>query len=152
MNIIKTISTLILATIFISGTAIAEGEKLADKLAKTAIAVSIEVKSCDADAAILCPGLPLNSQKSFMCLMAYEDNLSIACELGIVEAAMTLEMGMIAIDYSIKACEADADKYCLNVEAGEGRIVSCLRKNESKLNKECTAALKETGLWDIGAN
>lgn len=152
MNIIKTISALILATIFISGTAIAEGEKLADKLAKTAIAVSIEVKSCDADAAILCPGLPLNSQKSFMCLMAYEDNLSIACELGIVEAAMTLEMGMIAIDYSIKACEADADKYCLNVEAGEGRIVSCLRKNESKLNKECTAALKETGLWDIGAN
>jgi Cysteine rich repeat len=151
MNIIKTVSTLILATIFISGTAIAEGEKLADKLANTAIAVSVEVKSCDADAAILCPGLPLNSQKSFMCLMAYEDNLSIACELGIVEAALTLEMGMIAIDYSIKACEADADKHCLKVEAGEGRIVSCLRKNESKLNKECTEALKETGLWDLGA-
>lgn len=150
MNIIRTVSMLILATMFISNSVMAEGEKLADKLSKTAIAVSVEVKSCDADAAILCPGLPLNSQKSFMCLMAYEDNLSTACALGIVEAALALEMGMIAIDYSIKACEADADKYCLNVEAGEGRIVSCLKKNEAKLKKECSSALKETGLWDLG--
>ena len=136
---------------FISSAAMAEGKKLADKLSNTAIAVNIEVKSCDADAAILCPGLPLNSQKSFMCLTAYEDNLSMGCKIGIVEAAIALEMGMIAIDYSIKACEADADKHCLNVEPGEGRIVSCLRKNESKLTKECTGALKETGLWDLGA-
>ena len=150
MNIIRTVSTLILATVFISSAAMAEGQKLADKLSKSAIAVNIEINSCNADAAILCPGLPLNSQKSFMCLMAYEDNLSLACELGIVEAAIALEMGMIAIDYSIKACEADADKYCLNVEAGEGRIVSCLRKNEARLDKACTAALKETGLWNFG--
>ena len=86
-----------------------------------------------------------------MCLMAYEDNLSTACKLGIVEAAMALEMGMIAIDYSIKACEADADKHCLNVKAGEGRIVSCLKKNEAKLTKECTTALKETGIWELGS-
>ncbi len=152
MKIIRTATIFILATMFISSASIAEGKKLADKLSNTAIAVNIEVKSCDADAAILCPGLPLNSQKSFMCLTAYEDNLSMGCKIGIVEAAIALEMGMIAIDYSIKACEADADKHCLNVEPGEGRIVSCLRKNESKLTKECTGALKETGLWDLGAN
>ena len=151
MKFIRTATIFILATMFISSAAIAEGKKLADKLSNSVVAVNIEVKSCDADAAILCPGLPLNSQKSFMCLMAYEDNLSMGCKIGIVEAAIALEMGMIAIDYSIKACEADADKHCLNVEPGEGRIVSCLRKNESKLTKECTGALKETGLWDLGA-
>ena len=150
MNIIKTVSTLIIATMFISGAAMAEGKKLANKLENTVVAVNIEVKSCDADAAILCPGLPLNSQKVFMCLMAYEDNLSVECELGIVETALNIEMGMLAIDYSIKACEADADKYCLDVEAGEGRIVSCLRKNESKLDEKCSSALKETGLWNLG--
>lgn len=148
---LRTTTLVILATMFASNAAMAKGEKLADKLSKSTLAVNIEVKSCDADAAILCPGLPLNSQKSFMCLMAYEDNLSMACTLGIVEAAMALEMGMLAIDYSIKACEADADKYCINVEAGEGRIVSCLRKNEAKLAKECASALKDTGLWDLGA-
>ncbi len=151
MKIIKIISAFALATIFTSNAAFAEGKKLADKLSNTAIAVNIEVKSCDADAAKLCPGLPLSSQKSFMCLAAYEDNLSTECKIGIIEAAMTLEMGMLAIDYSIKSCEADADKYCLDIEAGEGRIVSCLRKNEAKLDKACTTALKDTGLWELGA-
>ena len=85
-----------------------------------------------------------------MCLMAYEDNLSTACTIGIVEAAISLEVGLMAIDYSIKSCEADADKHCLNVEAGEGRIVSCLKKNEATLSKQCVSALKETGLWNLG--
>ena len=153
MNVIRVVSTLILATMFISSAAMAEGKKLADKLAGSAIEVNIEVEvpGCNADAAILCPGLPLNSKKSFMCLMAYEDNLSLACKLGIVESAIALEAGMMAIEYSIVACEADADKFCLDVEAGEGRIISCLRKNEAKLNKACTAALKDSGLWDLGA-
>jgi hypothetical protein len=52
--------------------------------------------------------------------------------------------------YSIGACEADADKHCLDVQPGEGRIVSCIKANESKVSKECITALKETGLWEIG--
>jgi len=149
MNIIKTVTTLILAATVVSGTAIAEGEKLADKLSNSTIIVDIDVRGCDADAAILCPGLPLNSRNSFMCLMAYEDNLSFSCELGIAEAAMTLEQGLMAIDYSIKSCEADADKFCLDVEPGEGRIVKCLKQNEANLANQCVTALKETGLWNI---
>jgi len=151
MNIIRTVTTLILAAMVVSGTAMAEGEKLADKLSNSVIIVDIDVRGCDADAAILCPGLPLNSRNSFMCLMAYEDNLSLSCELGIAEAAMTLEQGLMAIDYSIKACEADADKFCLDVEPGEGRIVKCLKQNEANLANQCVTALKETGLWNIDA-
>ena len=151
MNIIRTVTTLILTAMVVSGTAMAEGEKLADKLSNSVIIVDIDVRGCDADAAILCPGLPLNSRNSFMCLMAYEDNLSLSCELGIAEAAMTLEQGLMAIDYSIKACEADADKFCLDVEPGEGRIVKCLKQNEANLANQCVTALKETGLWNIDA-
>ena len=151
MNLLRKASLLILATMFISNVAIAEGEKLVDKLSKTPITITVQVHGCEADAALLCPGLPLNSKKSFMCLMAYEDNLSTACTIGIIEAALTVKAGVMAIDHSIKACEADADKYCLKVKPGGGRIVSCLRKNEAKLKKECTAALKETGLWNMGA-
>mgnify|MGYP001824648464 FL=1 len=151
MNVIKMISSLVLATMFFSGSALAEDKKLSEKLSDTVVTIDIEIPSCDADAAILCPGLPLNSQKSLMCLMAYEDNLSLACKLGIVETAMMVELSMMAIDYSIEACEADADKYCGKVEAGEGRIVQCLRKNESKISERCTSALKDTGLWELGA-
>jgi len=82
--------------------------------------------------------------------MAYEDHLSNSCALGIVEAAMTLEAGMVAIEHSIKACEADADKFCLEVQPGNGRIVQCLVKNEASLAEQCVTALKETGMWEIG--
>ncbi len=150
MKNIRTASTLILVTMFISSVAMAAGETLAEKLSKSVIMIEVEVNSCNADAAIFCPGLPLNSQKSFLCLTAYENNLSEVGKLGIAEAAMSLEMGLMAIDYSIKACEADADKFCLDVEAGEGRIVSCLVKNEAQLGSQCENALKETGLWDLG--
>jgi len=129
----------------------AEGKKLADKLSGGVLTVNVEITSCNADAKKYCSGLPLNSQKAFMCLIAYEDKISTECKLGIAEAAMALKNGMMAIDYSIKSCEADADKHCLDVEPGKGRIISCLKKNESKLNKGCVSALKETGLWDMGA-
>lgn len=127
-----------------------QGKKLSEKLAETTLVMDVKVDSCNADAAILCPGLPQNSKKSFMCLMAYEDNLSLGCKIGLVEAAMAVEMGLIAIEYSIEACEADADQYCADIQPGEGRIVSCLRENETKLKKECTTALKDTGLWSLG--
>ena len=150
MNKANIVSTIIVAAMFISGAA-AAGEKLADKLSNSTLIVNIELSGCEADEKLLCPGLQHNSRKSFMCLMAYEAHLSNSCALGIVEAAMTLEAGMMAIDHSIKACEADADKFCLEVEAGNGRIVQCLVKNEANLAEQCVTALKETGMWEIGA-
>ncbi len=149
MNKANIMLTIIVAAMFISGGA-AAGEKLADKLSNSTLIVNIELSGCEADEKLLCPGLQHNSRKSFMCLMAYEAHLSNSCALGIVEAAMTLEAGMMAIDHSIKACEADADKFCLEVEAGNGRIVQCLVKNEANLADQCVTALKETGMWEIG--
>ena len=146
----KLLSLLLVAAMFTSATAVAAGEKLADKLSNSTLIVNIELSGCEADEKLLCPGLQSNSRKSFMCLMAYEDHLSSSCALGIVEAAMRLEAGMMAIGHSIKSCEADADKFCLDVEPGNGRIVQCLVKNEANLAEQCVTALKETGMWEMG--
>ncbi|MBE9560171.1 MAG: cysteine rich repeat-containing protein [Proteobacteria bacterium] len=151
MNIIRTVSVLILVTMFASGSAIAEGVKLSEKLANSDVSVTIDMPNCKEDAEILCPGLSKDSRKSMMCLMAYEDNLSIDCKIGVIEAVLIYEMGMLDINYSINACEADADKHCLNVKPGAGRIVSCLRENKNKISERCTSALKETGMWNLGA-
>jgi hypothetical protein len=32
-----------------------------------------------------------------------------------------------ALDYSIGACEADADRHCLAVQPGEGRLLRCIQ-------------------------
>jgi hypothetical protein len=151
MKITTTISTLMLAAMLVAGATTVTAATLAEKLSSGTIIINIDVKGCKADADKLCPGLSQNSRKVFMCLAAYEDNLSDSCKLGIAEAAMTLEKGMMAIDYSIRACQLDADTYCLDVEPGEGRIVGCLKKNEPLLASQCVTALKETGLWNLGA-
>ena len=123
------------------------GKKLAEKFPKE-IVISASVNGCDDDVKKHCDGLGDNTQKIFMCLAAYEDHLSDSCKRGIVEAAVAMRLGAAAIEYSLQACEADADKHCLDVEPGEGRLVMCIKENEAKVSSECVTALKETGFWD----
>lgn len=156
MSINKILPVLFLTMMFVSNGSQAggeeqEGEGLAEKLRKGKITLTVNVKGCDADIEQYCPGLPPSSQKSFMCMMAYEDKLSEECKLGIMEAAMSIKMGGAAIDYSVRACEEDADKYCLEVQPGEGRLVSCIKEHEAEVSVACITALKETGLWNIDA-
>jgi hypothetical protein len=126
------------------------GKPLAERFQEGQIVIGASVQGCEEDIKQHCNGLGGNASKVFMCLMAYEDQLSPVCKDGILEAAMTIKMGAEALDYSITACEADADTHCRDVQPGEGRIVSCLKANESKVSKACVAALKETGLWELG--
>ena len=148
----KIICLLLLSVLLISLTSHAEesGKPLAEKLKDGKITINSSVKGCDKDIKEHCDGLGNNAQKIFMCLAAYEDQLSLECKTGILEAAMSVRMGAAAIEYSIFACEADADKHCLDVEPGEGRLINCIKANEDEVSKECVTALKETGLWEAG--
>jgi len=154
MSINKILSVLFLTMMFVSNGAQAggeeqEGDGLVDKLSKGKITIHTDVKGCDEDAAQYCPDLPLNSQKSFMCMMAYEHKLSDECKLGIAEAALAIKMSAAAINYSVKACEADADKFCLDVQPGEGRMIRCIKEHEAEVSEACIISLKETGLWNV---
>ena len=126
------------------------GKPLAEKLQEGDIVITSSVQGCDEDIKQHCDGLGDNTDKVFMCLAAYEEHLSSKCKQGILEAALSIKMGAAALDYSISACEADADKHCLDVQPGEGRLVSCIKANQSNVSKECISALKETGLWELG--
>jgi hypothetical protein len=126
------------------------GKPLAEKLQEGDLVITSSVSGCDEDIKQHCDGLGDNTDRVFMCLAAYEEHLSPECKQGILEAALSIKMGAAALDYSISVCEADADKHCLDVLPGEGRIVSCIKANESRVSKECITALKETGLWELG--
>jgi hypothetical protein len=147
----KTNIALMLTLLFsISSHAEQAGKPLAEKLQEGKIVITSSVRGCDGDIKQHCSGLGENAPKVFMCLMAYEEHLSPACREGILEAALTIKMGAEALDYSISACEADVDTHCRDVQPGEGRIVGCIKANESRVSKECISALKETGLWNLG--
>ena len=142
---------LMLALLFpISSHAGEAGKPLAEKLQEGDLIITASVQGCDEDIQQHCDGLGDNAEKVFMCLAAYEEQLTAECKKGILEAALSIRMGVAALGYSISACEADADKYCLEVQPGEGRMIGCIKDNESSVSEACINALKETGLWDLG--
>ena len=145
------ITILLLSALLFSASATAQetGKPLAEKLKGSKVTVNASVRGCDADIKLHCDGLGKNAQKIFMCLAAYEDQLSPQCRQGISEATMAIKKGAAALDYSIGACEADADKHCLAVQPGEGRLLRCIKANQSQVSQQCLTALKDTGLWDL---
>jgi hypothetical protein len=147
---LKNICILLVSVLFLSFSAVAQetGKPLAEKLKHGTITINASVKGCGNDIRQYCPGLSGDSEKVFMCLSAYETHLTPRCRQGVLEATLALKTNIAAIKYSISACEADADKHCLDVQPGEGRLLKCIRANEAQVSQPCITALKDTGLWD----
>ena len=147
----KTTRILLLSILLITVPTYAEnsGKPLGEKLQEGRIVIHSSIRGCDNDIKQHCGGLNNNAGKIFMCLTAYEEQLSEKCKLGILEAAMSVRIGAAALSYSVASCEVDVDKHCIDVQPGEGRIVNCIKANETEVSKACITALKETGLWKI---
>ncbi len=42
-------------------------------------------------------------------------------------------------------CHADREKFCKNVQQGEGRVLECMKSHEADLSTECLAQLGNAG-------
>lgn len=140
---------LLLVLLSMSAQAHETGKPLAEKLKGVNITINASVRGCGEDIKQHCDGLGKKTTKVFMCLAAYEEQLTPRCKQGILEASLAIKTGAAALDYSLGACEADADRHCLEVQPGEGRLLGCIKANQSRVSMQCITALKETGLWDI---
>ena len=75
-------------------------------------------------------------------------SLFISC----AAAAVLLLTGPIAsaqediIETVATGCETELTTYCKGVTPGEGRILSCLEAQGSKIQTRCTRALEDVGL------
>jgi hypothetical protein len=43
---------------------------------------------------------------------------------------------------AMKACKADHEKYCANVEKGGGRVMTCMKEHAGQLSSGCKSALQ----------
>ena len=111
------------------------GKPPVETLDKDNSVIRTSVRGCEGDIRKHCSELGQNATKVFMCLVAYEEQLSPTCRKGVLEAAMSIKAGSEAIDYSLRACETDVDAYCRNVRPGDGRVVGCIKANESRVSK-----------------
>ena len=80
------------------------------------------------------------------CLYAHEEKISPKCEYALYDAAVQLERAVSALAYVANECDADMEKYCESVAAGEGRLADCLKKQGKNVSERCRGAMKDVGL------
>jgi hypothetical protein len=91
--------------------------------------------ACRADAEKFCKDVRPGHGNIARCMKQHEADFSPACKERIDEGKEK------ARDF-IKACKANAEKFCKGVAPGKGRILRCLKENEAQLSPDCKAHFK----------
>jgi hypothetical protein len=99
---------------------------------------------CSAELTSYCKDVTEGNGQKLACLYAYQDKLSTKCEYALYDAAAQLQQAIVKVAYVANECSSDLEKYCSGVEVGGGRVLDCMKKNESKLTSRCSEAIKET--------
>jgi len=101
---------------------------------------------CKAELETYCKDVKPGEGRVLACLFAYQDKLSGKCEYALYDASVQLERAVAALAYVVNECADDLDEHCRSVEAGEGRLLECIEKNDKNVSARCKDALKEVGL------
>lgn len=103
-------------------------------------------EGCQKEIDTHCKAVTPGEGRVFACLYAYSDKLSGRCEYALYEASKELAFVLSKLNYVADSCATDLSKYCADLKPGEGRLVSCLKKNQGKTTPACQQALKDTGM------
>ena len=98
---------------------------------------------CMAELESFCKDVTPGNGRILACLYAHGDKLSGQCEYALYDAAVQLERAVAALVYLANECDADLDKHCGDVAAGQGRLLKCLEENTKKISKRCKQAMQD---------
>jgi len=104
------------------------------------------VKGCDKELKTYCKDVTPGEGRVLACLYSFWDKLSDQCDNALYDAAAQLARAVSALSYVVNECRDDLKTYCSDIQPGEGRLLQCMDRNYTKVNKRCKQALKETGL------
>ena len=104
------------------------------------------VTGCKAELEKYCGQVTPGEGRVLACLYAHNDKLSGRCEYALYDAAAQLERAAAALAYVANECGPDLRKHCAAAEAGEGRLLDCLKKNDAEVSNRCKQARKDVGL------
>ncbi len=108
--------------------------------------VDTVLNGCKTELETYCKAVTPGQGRVLACLYAFGDKLSAQCEYALYDAAAQLERAVAGLSYVANECQNDLDTLCSGVQAGEGRLLECLEKNDSKVSGRCKQALKDVGL------
>ena len=108
--------------------------------------VQTVVNGCKQELTTYCKDVTPGEGRVLACLYARSDKLSGQCEYALYDAAVQLERAVAALSDVVNECKDDLEKLCSGVPAGQGRLLDCLNKNDSKVSGRCKQGIKDTGL------
>jgi len=100
-------------------------------------------KGCEKELTTYCKDVTPGEGRVLACLFAFSDKLTGQCEYALYDAAVQLERFVAALSYVANECDADLEKFCADIQVGEGRVLKCLDDNAEKISARCTQALKD---------
>jgi hypothetical protein len=101
------------------------------------------VEGCKTELTTYCKEVTPGEGRRLACLYAHSDKLSGRCEYALYDTAAQLERFVAALSFVANECKDDLVTLCGGVVAGEGRLLECLGKHESKVSDRCKQAIKD---------
>jgi len=132
------------ATFLVSSLAYASGSP-AEKEVEAALERFAE--GCQQELTTYCKDVTPGEGRVLSCLYAFGDKLTTRCERSLFDSIGQLNRTVANMSYAVQECDDDLMANCSEKEVGEGRLLDCLKKNETKVSKKCTTALTDIGWW-----
>ena len=102
--------------------------------------------ACAPEIEAYCSQVTLGEGRLLACFYAHEDKLSGRCQYALYEGAAQLEQFAVAVTHLANACFDDVEKYCAEVELGEGRVGTCLLEHKAEVTDACRQAMDDVQL------
>lgn len=94
--------------------------------------------SCKADVEKFCKEVKPGEGRIIRCLKENESQLSGECKQNLSQMKDTMKNKMTEkMKENREACKADVEEFCKDVQAGNGRILQCLKKHEEHISEKC---------------
>ncbi len=92
-------------------------------------------RPCEEEIKRLCPDIKPGDGRIAECVRQHEKELSPQCR----KKHEATEKRKQTREHAQKACHDDVQKFCKDVDPGEGRMVHCLEEHEKSLSEACRA-------------
>jgi len=105
--------------------------------------------ACKPEIDAYCSQVTLGEGRLLACFYAHEDKLSGSCQYALYEGAAQLEMFAVAVTHLATECWDDLEKFCAEVELGEGRVGTCLLDHKDEVTASCRQAMDDVQLEPV---
>ena len=102
-------------------------------------------QGCRQELATYCKDVTPGGGRIIACLYAFQDKLTPRCEYALFDSVSQLDRTLTNLSYVVGECRDELKTLCADIKPGEGRLLDCLDKNETKVSNRCSLALKEAG-------